>query len=133
MLETNTIELKGIEISVSHFLPNHPTCGLVHGHNLLIDVKIHGLGRVKKMLVDFTLIKAYVRKFDHHSLNQHLKYPTSENFASLLAFRILRLADQQYPYITGVTVRVQETEKCSFEKSIMRGEVQVVGESSETF
>lgn len=71
----------------SHWLPNVPEghkCGRVHGHSYELTVSVSG--RVSKKygwVTDFSVLDAYVKPLvdalDHHTLNDTIPNPTSEN------------------------------------------------------
>lgn len=89
----------------AHFLPNHPTCGRVHGHSYRLEVTLEGEVR-DGVVMDFadikTLVeKAVLSKLDHTCLNDVIPYPSAEN----LAMWIWRHLPIQLAY-----VRVWETE-----------------------
>jgi len=55
-----------ITFQAAHYIPGHPTCGVIHGHTYQVrDIKIRG--RVRKgMVLDFGKIKEYFKsRWDH--------------------------------------------------------------------
>ncbi len=96
-------------ISCAHqlHLPYASKCNSLHGHNYGIMVEIHGETGSDGMVVDYAQVKSCVREFDHKSLNDFLEQPTAENFAELLAKRILEKVRQRK--VDTIVVRVAET------------------------
>lgn len=76
----------------AHYIPNHPTCGCVHGHTWKVEVEL-GSEKLNKesMVLDFkklkTRVEGYIDNyFDHKNLNQVEMFtdifpPTAENLA----------------------------------------------------
>ena len=74
---------KEIEISASHWLPGHATCGAVHGHNYRIQVTLTGETLRDGMLLDFAVLKDALKRrveqpMDHRMLNKLTECPTAE-------------------------------------------------------
>ena len=74
-------------IDCAHFLPDHPKCGIPHGHTYKVECVVEGPLR-DGMVVDFGDLKQSVRKilarYDHRSWNDFLEYPSVENICNLL-------------------------------------------------
>ncbi len=91
----------------AHFLPNHPKCGVIHGHTYKVEVVITGENKTG-MILDFGEMKHIIRnvlaEYDHKSLNDFLEYPSVENICELLHQRFR--ARWSYPF----TIRVWEGE-----------------------
>jgi 6-pyruvoyl tetrahydropterin synthase/QueD family protein len=113
---------KSITISAAHWLPDHPLCGKLHGHNYKVEASYTGLSSDllpdnDMMLLDFGIMKQHleqvVGRWDHAgALNDEYDYPTAEwmAFTWLTELRTLH---------TGYTsVRVWETETASAEASV---------------
>ncbi len=70
-------------IDSAHYIPEHETCGKIHGHTYKIEVTIEGSKKEKGMLIDFRDLKKIVREvlkeYDHCTLNELMEYPTCEN------------------------------------------------------
>jgi len=73
--------------SASHMLVGHPVCGVMHGHNYLVEVTFK-TEYDRDMVVDFHDIKEQVgpiiNELDHTHLNDHYgleEMPTAENIA----------------------------------------------------
>ena len=92
-------------VDCAHFLPDHPKCGILHGHTYKIEISIQGETR-QGMLMDFADLKRLVRgllaEYDHHNWNDFLSYPSVENICQLLYERFRSQLD--FPF----TVRVWE-------------------------
>lgn len=60
------------EFCSAHFLLGHSKCGRIHGHNWKLTVIIEGKKNSEGMIVDFSVLKAGVRKilskYDHKIL-----------------------------------------------------------------
>ncbi len=88
----------------AHFLPNHPTCGLIHGHTYHVEVDYEGTmdsssGMVKDCAVLKKEVQAVIEMFDHKLLNDEfptLGAPTAEIIASamLTLLRSTQTVDQ---------------------------------------
>jgi 6-pyruvoyltetrahydropterin/6-carboxytetrahydropterin synthase len=119
------IELtKTFGFSAAHYLPDHPKCGNIHGHNYKLEVRIRGeVNPETGMVIDFADLKNIVNesvmeKLDHKYLNDlvknpeieknHLfKIPTAEN----IAMWIYEILQKKIPEI--YQVRLWETEENS--------------------
>ena len=70
-------------IDSAHYLPEHETCGIVHGHTYKIEIVLEGEKQENGMVMDFYEIKKGVReilkKYDHKLLNDILTFPSAEN------------------------------------------------------
>lgn len=70
-------------IDSAHYLPEHETCGIVHGHTYKIEIVLEGEKQENGMVMDFYEIKKGVRetlkKYDHKLLNDILLFPSAEN------------------------------------------------------
>ena len=92
-----------VTFEAAHFLPNYlGPCGSIHGHTWRAEV-ICETNKLNKagMVVDFSVIKNIIRKFDHRIVNDILPNPTAENIARYIYERV--------PYCKEV--KVWETEK----------------------
>lgn len=70
-------------IDSAHFLPEHITCGVAHGHTYKIEIVIEGEKTETGMIMDFYDIKKKVKMvlkhYDHKLLNDILDFPSAEN------------------------------------------------------
>lgn len=70
-------------IDSAHYLPEHETCGIVHGHTYKIEIVLEGEKKENGMVMDFYEIKKTVREtlktYDHRLLNDILPFPSAEN------------------------------------------------------
>lgn len=99
---------KEFNFCAAHHLPNHPTCGVVHGHNYRVLVtfaseKLDEMG----MVADFGHIKQsidpIISRFDHSYLNENMTnmlFPTAEEIAK----RIFDSVDHYPHLLKSVTV-----------------------------
>jgi len=76
--------------SAAHYLPGHPKCGELHGHNWKVTVAVHGEPNAVGMVVDFGTLKRQVEDYlkniyDHQTLNDQFTHPTAENLARRMA------------------------------------------------
>lgn len=104
-------------ISAAHFLPGHPRCGKLHGHNYVITATFTGeMDARTGMIADFADLRALVdmavAECDHNGdLNTILPWefqpPTSENLAGYIHWRICA--------ITAVIRSGTDLELCSVE------------------
>ena len=103
------------EFSSSHWLPEHPHCGLSHGHNYRMEVEVSGPVN-KGMIIDFALLKVIVENrlegIDHRCLNNTLDYPSVENLITLLWNRIQEGLDSSSRGIKLVRLKIWETSNC---------------------
>jgi len=101
------------QFSAAHSLPEHPKCGLTHGHNYTVVVKVKVYSDMndfnEKIVVDFADIKkklkSILNKLDHMNLNDVLKYPTAENIAKYIRWKL------SMEGIDIAEVKVHETDK----------------------
>jgi len=100
---------KEYTFSAAHFLPDHPTCGTLHGHNYKVRVKF-AVPTKPEITVDFydidKIVLPIISKFDHSNLNDFFGNPTAEQ----LCIYIYEEIKQVVPNL--VSVRVYETDKC---------------------
>jgi len=71
--------------SAAHYLPGHPKCGELHGHNWKVTVGVYGEELTNGMIIDFQDIKVVIqsfinRRYDHREI-QIGQPPTAENIA----------------------------------------------------
>ncbi|NPE28555.1 6-carboxytetrahydropterin synthase QueD [Methanococcoides sp. SA1] len=70
-------------IDSAHYLPEHETCGIVHGHTYKIEIVLEGEKQENGMVMDFYIIKKIVKEilktYDHKLLNDVLPFPSAEN------------------------------------------------------
>ena len=74
-------------IDCAHFLPDHPKCGIPHGHTYKVECVVEGDLR-GGMVMDFADLKESLHRilseYDHKSWNDFLEYPSVENICKLL-------------------------------------------------
>jgi 6-pyruvoyltetrahydropterin/6-carboxytetrahydropterin synthase len=101
---------KEYKISSAHFLPEHPTCGKVHGHTYTISVAVEGKPK-DGFVIDFKVLNETVHKvldpLDHDLLNNHLKFPSCEYLSHHICKELSYLLPEE---IREVRIRVQEGE-----------------------
>lgn len=70
-------------IDSAHYLPEHVTCGIVHGHTYKVEIVIEGEKSKAGMIIDFydikKIVKAVLNNYDHKLLNDFLEFPSVEN------------------------------------------------------
>ena len=107
--EFTTTVYKTFTIEIAHMLPNHITCGVVHGHSMDITVGVSGMVNLETgMVIDFKILKEIIKeliidKFDHSYLNDTFKIPTAE----ILSYYIF--SKLKYNNLNVTVVRVHET------------------------
>lgn len=78
-------------IDSAHSIPNHPTCGGMHGHTYRIEVCVEG-EKKGGMVMDFYDLKRIVRDvlagYDHRALNELMEYPSCENLCEAIYARL---------------------------------------------
>lgn len=100
---------KTFTIEIAHHLPNHKTCGVIHGHSMDIDVGVKGpINLTTGMVIDFKDLKnilqtVIIDKFDHSYLNNTFKIPTAELFAFYIFKKLKEIG------LNVIVVRVHET------------------------
>ena len=66
------IVLQGIRFCAAHFLPGHPKCSALHGHNYEVSVEMVGELDERGFILDFSLLKEKLRqileRLDHRIL-----------------------------------------------------------------
>ena len=86
------IVLNGVNANLrfasSHIIPNHPSCGFIHGHSYFVDIEIVGDQSGEfDFVVDFKDVKKSAReicdKLDHRMLipifNKHMEFKDIKN------------------------------------------------------
>jgi 6-pyruvoyltetrahydropterin/6-carboxytetrahydropterin synthase len=101
----------------SHKLPNYNgKCANLHGHRWEVEVEIDGpVNPETGMLIDFTVVKKLIDKYDHSYLNDVFVNPTAENIALALRQELLEALGSHVIY--NATVRVWESPGCMIEVS----------------
>lgn len=71
-------------IDSAHCIPEHKTCGEMHGHTYKVEVVVKGKKDKKThMVIDFgdlkKIVKEVLAEYDHRSLNDVIETPTCEN------------------------------------------------------
>jgi 6-pyruvoyltetrahydropterin/6-carboxytetrahydropterin synthase len=93
-------------IDAAHCLPEHKTCGVMHGHTYRVEVTVEGEKKSNGMVIDFVklrrIVKNVLKKYDHKVLNDLMEYPTCENFCEHLCKKLEKELD--FPF----TLRVWE-------------------------
>jgi len=94
---------KRFKFDAAHFLPDHPTCGQVHGHTWTVDVELEGRLNDQGMVFDFGQLKEIMdhilRNFDHCNLNDFINHPTCEIIATYLGTS-LRTRLEKIPFVS---------------------------------
>ncbi|WP_406656731.1 6-carboxytetrahydropterin synthase QueD [Methanolobus sp. ZRKC2] len=79
-------------IDSAHYLPEHATCGVVHGHTYKVEVVIAGEKKESGMVMDFyeikKVVKEVLKEYDHVLLNEILEYPSVENLCEHVHARL---------------------------------------------
>jgi len=82
------------EFSSAHYLPGHPKCGNMHGHNYILEVGLKTKGG-EPLFLDFADVDIRMRpiisKLDHRLLNDLIKYPSVENICEYLYQEIYKV------------------------------------------
>lgn len=80
----------------AHFIPNHETCGKVHGHTYRVEVEVEG-DLNNGMVIDFADLKRALREvikeLDHRLINDILDNPTCENICLYIYERLREKLD----------------------------------------
>jgi 6-pyruvoyltetrahydropterin/6-carboxytetrahydropterin synthase len=75
------------EFASAHYLPGHPKCGNMHGHNYVLEVGLETKGG-EPLYLDFADVdlrmRPIINKLDHRVLNDLIKYPSVENICEYL-------------------------------------------------
>jgi 6-pyruvoyltetrahydropterin/6-carboxytetrahydropterin synthase len=66
MLMSSYIEIDGwksnIRFSSAHIIPEYEKCGRLHGHTYAVHIKISGKPDKKGIIIDFSLLKSFLRE-----------------------------------------------------------------------
>lgn len=112
--------------AAAHRLPGHPKCGVLHGHNYIVEIWIDGpvqkYAPVTGMVTDFGLLKEIVKQYDHkcilftqdtlanatqmEAFYEMFASPTCENLATEILEQVLDML----PKGAEARVRVWEDE-----------------------
>ena len=125
------------KIAVAHQLnlPYPSPCNHLHGHTLKVEVEMEQWVEEEErcdMLIDVEVVKRVVREFDHANLNDHLKQPTMESLAQLIAKNLVEavkkdkfLTEQRKERLLSGTIRVRvwESEKAFVEFECCGGDL----------
>jgi 6-pyruvoyltetrahydropterin/6-carboxytetrahydropterin synthase len=112
---------KQFEFAYAHFLPGHDKCGVIHGHNGVLEIEV-GISKAmfqkrtapedieQHMVMDFSELKNIINqyvisKLDHVCLNDVLTNPpTAENIV-LWVLDVLKHINQ--PWISAHLTRIR--------------------------
>ena len=99
---------KQFHFDAAHFLPDHPTCGKIHGHTWRVDVELQGPLGLEGMVLDFAKLKEamdrILKNYDHSNLNDSIPKPTCEMIAMLISTSLRT----ELPGVGLYSVKVQE-------------------------
>ena len=105
---------KEFKFEASHILPRHPgKCSQLHGHSWRLVVEAWGkVQQETQFVLDYAELKKIVQPlvdlFDHKHLNCFIRYPSSENVATFVAYQLL--GEMEKHNVWRYQVRVSETE-----------------------
>jgi 6-pyruvoyltetrahydropterin/6-carboxytetrahydropterin synthase len=81
------IVFRRYEFSAAHYLPGHPKCGNMHGHNYIVELGVKSKTG-EPLFVDFADIdnvaRPIINKLDHRVLNDLISYPSVENISKYI-------------------------------------------------
>ena len=101
---------KTYHFDAAHYLPEHPKCGVMHGHTYHVTVTLYGEPNQDGFIMDFgqldKIVKSELDELDHDVLNKHLSNPTCELLARYLKDLLLHRLEPLMP--KGLAIRVQE-------------------------
>lgn len=92
----------------AHQLPNHPTCGVIHGHGYKGEITIVSSKLTNDgFVVDFGSLKAITARYDHSGVLTQ----TAETLAEEIGTSALAILSRQDngPYVSQVHVTLWET------------------------
>lgn len=75
---------KQFRFCAAHFIPGHPKCGEIHGHDYTVTIELSGdVNEQTGMVMDFGKLSSemyiIIGKLDHSFLNKIISIPTCEN------------------------------------------------------
>lgn len=92
-------------IDSAHYLPEHKSCGKLHGHTYKVEVTVEG-EKTDGIVIDFhdlrTIIRGVLREYDHRLLNEVLEFPSCENLCESIYDKLRKKLE--FPF----TLRVWE-------------------------
>jgi 6-pyruvoyltetrahydropterin/6-carboxytetrahydropterin synthase len=99
---------KSFKFCAAHFIPDHPKCGEIHGHDYTVTIELQGEVNESGMVVDFTKLSyemgIILGKMDHQFLNKILPIPTCENLCLFIYDKIKSIGEIEES-IYSVTVQ----------------------------
>ena len=104
---------KRFKFDAAHYLPDHPTCGQLHGHTWTVDVELEGRLDENCIVFDFGKLKEMMnnilKNFDHHNLNDFLGRPTCEIIATYIGTSLKTHLEEMVPKSAKFySIKVQE-------------------------
>ena len=104
---------KQFTLHCAHWIPDHETCGRMHGHSYKVELQFQGPIAPNGMVLDFHKIKKLwepIHKlFDHGTLNEHMRIPTAELLCQEIACRVSQAADTAKVVLSSVKVWETDT------------------------
>lgn len=88
---------KSYSFDSSHILPRHKgKCGRLHGHTYEVGIELEGdINKETQFVVDYNeidkIMNPIIERWDHQHLNLFIKYPSAENIATALAYKLNHL------------------------------------------
>lgn len=116
---------KEFEFEAAHYLPDHPSCGKVHGHSYKVLVTLATSDDGMDMVLDFGVLREVILpiigRLDHKPLNDILSYPTAENIAKYIWEQIQCqiknfIPDSSMAKLMEVTVYETRTSSATYSK-----------------
>ncbi len=90
-------------IDCAHYIPNHKTCGVLHGHTYRIDIVVEDK-KSDTWVMDFYELKEkswiVLKELDHKHLNDILEFPSCEGICKFIFDRLEKIV----PILKSVTV-----------------------------
>jgi len=108
--------LKHFAFEAGHFIPDHPTCGQIHGHSYKVTLEVEGPISPSGFVIDFNVLKNTVgfwlkEVFDHKFLNSSFEWsPTAELISVYIFDKCYHLLGSITQDVKVVSVTVWETE-----------------------
>lgn len=117
-----TVVARKFRFSAAHWLPGHPRCGSMHGHNYELEIAVIGpVDPQTGMVVDFSELKRLYQELiepmcDHRCLNDSFPVPTAECMVARFAGLLVEHVEHFWP-VRLKSLRLYETPDCYAEVS----------------
>lgn len=106
----HTLKIRELTFSAAHYLPDHPRCGVIHGHTYFVRNLI--IRYPEDKFVDFGIINGIIRGWDHCFIVpiNHARYweEVSQNWSKKLGITCVIRTIEGSPTVENIARALKE-------------------------